>query len=181
MTVVPRSSPNEMAHADRLLSARDNHELGACGLRHDSLSPMRPRVDKDNEAMSSAPGRHRLRTRGKERGRGRGKKVRTDSGLPDVVTRAVGAGRHAGKRDAKRNVVWKESSSMTNLSVSPNRKERDRAGVYGEKEATSFGGYRRIVKFGEGSSVSSCEERDEEADINHLYLSRRQLRAMQYK
>lgn len=151
---------------------------------------MRLRVEKDNDPISSAPGsEHRLRGRGKgrekerekERGRGRRRKVRTDLGLPDVVTPSVGAGRHMGRGDVRRNMVWKESNSMGNLSGSLNRKERDRAGVYGEKEATSFGGYRRIVKFGEGSSVSSCEDRDEEAEANHLYLSRRQLRAMQYK
>lgn len=53
-------------------------------------------------------------------------------------------------------------------------------------EPHSFAGFRGRFVFGaEGSSVSSCSDREEDAlnqgDAPHLYLSRRQLRAMQIK
>ncbi|KAI0565550.1 hypothetical protein FGB62_17g341 [Gracilaria domingensis] len=55
------------------------------------------------------------------------------------------------------------------------------------REASSFAGYRphRVLVTAEGSSVSSSSDRDEDAffcvpDTN-IYLSKRQLRAMQYK
>lgn len=53
-------------------------------------------------------------------------------------------------------------------------------------EPHSFAGFRgRFVFAAEGSSVSSCSDREEEnynhGDMSHLYLSRRQLRAMQIK
>lgn len=66
---------------------------------------------------------------------------------------------------------------------------RERHGSYADdkREPNSFAGYRgRIVFTTEGSSVSSSSDREEDGGSNgpesdHLYLSRRQLRAMQYK
>lgn len=78
-----------------------------------------------------------------------------------------------------------ESPSLGSVcyGYSPQRERVSFADV--KREANSFAAYRgRLFFTAEGSSVSSSEDRDEDGaapESGHLYLSRRQLRAMQYK
>eukprot|EP00178_Gracilaria_changii_P003275 TRINITY_DN147_c0_g3_i1.p2 TRINITY_DN147_c0_g3~~TRINITY_DN147_c0_g3_i1.p2 ORF type:complete len:468 (-),score=70.43 TRINITY_DN147_c0_g3_i1:8979-10382(-) len=77
-----------------------------------------------------------------------------------------------------------ESLSFSRLAQPP----RTRFAYYAEdkREASSFAGYRaRILVPAEGSSVSSSSDRDEDAFFcvpdSNIYLTKRQLRALQYK
>lgn len=79
-----------------------------------------------------------------------------------------------------------DSPSMGILSGSGKHGSGERIGTQFDpkREASSFAAVRgRVMFMAEGSSVSSLSDREDESNVesSHLYLSRRQLRAMQYK
>eukprot|EP00177_Eucheuma_denticulatum_P001170 GFKZ01002112.1.p1 GENE.GFKZ01002112.1~~GFKZ01002112.1.p1 ORF type:complete len:344 (+),score=53.71 GFKZ01002112.1:26-1033(+) len=151
-------SASQVPHASDV-PREPNSGPGSCT---DSLSALRLRVERDigMDNMGGDMG-------------ARGERGRDDA----VGGRPIGDGKRKG-----RALWWNESGSVGSMPVAyAPGVGRERVGMFGaEREASSFGGYRRVMKVGEGSSVSSCEERDEEGEDGHLYLSRRQMRAMQY-